>query len=219
MRRVAIIGPGGAGKTTLAVELARRTGLPVVHLDRVYWRPGWTEPPAAEWTHAHREALRADVWIADGNFGSTMAERLAQADTIVLLDPPPLLCLWRVAWRSVWKRPRPDLPSGCDERPDLAFWLYVLRYRRTRLTEVLERIASAGPGKRVEILRSQEDVRRFLSAVDARLIRRPAASQRRGVVRRRGCRWHRGQNEVPRPATTVRSMGVPQRGQASPSRP
>src|SRR5262245_46828 len=132
VQRVAIIGPGGAGKTSLALELGRRTGLPVVHLDRVYWRAGWVEPPDEDWERDHREALSGEAWIADGNFGSTMAERLALADTIVLLDPPPLLCLWRVAWRSV--RPkngsRPDLPSGCEERPDLAFWVYVLRYRR-----------------------------------------------------------------------------------------
>ena len=72
MRRIAIIGTGGAGKTTLALELGRRLGIPVVHLDRVFWRPGWVGPAADEWRETHRAALAADAWIADGNYGSTM---------------------------------------------------------------------------------------------------------------------------------------------------
>ena len=167
MRRVAIIGPGGAGKTILARKLGRRVGLPVVHLDRVFWRPGWVEPDRSEWETAHRQALAGEAWIADGNFGSTMAERLGWADTIVLLDPPPLLCLWRVAWRNLrWLGlRRDDLPAGCHERPSLAFWRYVLRYRKTRLLRVTERIEAAGPGKRVIIVHSRSDVRRFLAEV------------------------------------------------------
>lgn len=172
MRRVAIIGPGGAGKTTLAVELGRRTGLPVVHLDRLYWRAGWVEPPGEDWARDHRQALSGDAWIADGNYGSTMAERLARTDTIVLMDPPPALCVARVARRTVRThgRARADLPPGCVERFDvretLAFWRYIWRYRRERLPVVLERIRQAGAGARVEILRSRDDVRRFLASVD-----------------------------------------------------
>ena len=47
MRRALVIGSGGAGKSTLARELGARAGLPVVHLDRLYWRPGWTKTPMA----------------------------------------------------------------------------------------------------------------------------------------------------------------------------
>jgi adenylate kinase family enzyme len=172
VQRVAIIGPGGAGKTTLALELGRITGLPVVHLDRVYWRPGWVEPSGEEWARDHREALGGEAWIADGNYGSTMAERLGLADTIVLMDPPPALCVARVARRTMRTlgRPRADLPPGCVERLDvretLAFWRYVWRYRRDRLPTVLERVRRSGAG-RIEVLRSRDDVRRFLASVDA----------------------------------------------------
>jgi adenylate kinase family enzyme len=169
VQRVAIIGPGGAGKTTIALELGRRLGLPVVHLDRIFWQPGWTEPDRSDWERAHRAALAGNAWVADGNYGSTMAERLRRADTIVLVDPPPLACVWRLARRQVRfrGRVRDDLPPGCVEhfRPGatLAFWWYVLRYRRTRIPGVLARIEAAGAGKRVEILRSRGDVRRFLA--------------------------------------------------------
>jgi adenylate kinase family enzyme len=167
VRRIAVIGPGGAGKTLVSRELGRRLGLPVVHLDRVFWRAGWVAPDRDAWVRAHREALAAEAWIADGNFDSTLAERLVWADTVVLLDPPPLLCLWRVVWRSVrWRgRRRPDLPSDCYEGPNVAFWTYVLRYRKTQLPGVLQQLRRVGPEKRVVILRSRPDVRRFLAGV------------------------------------------------------
>lgn len=171
MQRVAIIGNGGAGKTTLARELGRRVGLPVVYLDRVFWRPGWVEPDPCAWQRAHRDALAGAVWIADGNFGSTMAERLRHADTIVLVDPPPLLCVWGAAWRKLrWLgRSRDDLPAGCFERlapqETLAFWRYIWGYRRKQLPAVLELLDGVRPEKRVEILRSRRDIRRFLDGV------------------------------------------------------
>lgn len=80
VRRIEIAGTRRAGRTTLARELGGRLVLPVVHLDRVFWRPGWTEPPPEEWQRAHRAALSGKAWIADVNYGSTIAERIALSD-------------------------------------------------------------------------------------------------------------------------------------------
>jgi hypothetical protein len=66
VKRVAVVGSGGAGKTTFARELSRRTGLPVVHLDHLYWRPGWVETPSEEWRVVQDEGLTADKWIVAG---------------------------------------------------------------------------------------------------------------------------------------------------------
>src|SRR5687767_8178275 len=86
--RVMIVGNGGAGKSTLARALGERTGLPVVHLDALYWQPGWVEPPREEWRATQRQQLAGSDWIADGNYGGTMEERLRLADAVVLLDHP-----------------------------------------------------------------------------------------------------------------------------------
>ena len=68
MQRVAILGSGGAGKSVLAAAIAERTGLPVVHLDVLYWKPGWTPPPPEEFAAALDDAVAKDRWILDGNF-------------------------------------------------------------------------------------------------------------------------------------------------------
>jgi adenylate kinase family enzyme len=91
--RVMIVGSAGAGKSTLARALARRTGLPLVHLDALYWQPGWVETPRPRWREVQREALAGERWIADGNYGGTL-ERLALADVVVLLEYSRWICLW-----------------------------------------------------------------------------------------------------------------------------
>jgi len=66
MRRIALVGPGGAGKSTLARRLGARLGLPVVHLDAEHWHPGWVETPAEEWAEKVRALASGERWIIDG---------------------------------------------------------------------------------------------------------------------------------------------------------
>ena len=90
-----------ARKSTLAVALAAKTGLPIVHLDLYFWRPGWVAPSETEWRENQRVALAGDAWIADGNYHETLDLRLRRADTIVVLDMPWWLCSWRALLRGV----------------------------------------------------------------------------------------------------------------------
>ncbi|MFI7074130.1 adenylate kinase [Micromonospora sediminicola] len=99
MRRILVVGSSGAGKSTLAGELARRLDLPLIHLDRHYWRPGWTAPDPAEF-RAEVAALAArPAWVMDGNYGGTLDLRLPRADALVFCDPSRARCLTRVLRR------------------------------------------------------------------------------------------------------------------------
>lgn len=164
MKRVVVVGSGGSGKSTFSAELGRRTGLPVIHLDREYWRPGWEETPKDEWKGRVAKLLEDDRWIMDGNFGGTREMRMRAADTIIFLDLPRRVCLYRILKRTVnyHGRSRPDMAEGCSERFDLAFlgWVWNFRKRsRKRLMRELEGL----PEKRVIILRNQRQVANFLS--------------------------------------------------------
>ena len=166
---MAILGAGGAGKSELARELARRTGLPVVHLDVLYWRPGWTEPPEEEFRAALDAAVAEERWILDGNFLRDDADdpRFARADTVVFLDLPRTTCISRAVWRALRDRrlPRTDLPEGCPESLELSFLRWVWNYPRKNRPDVLARLAALRPGAAVHHLRSDADVRRFLDFV------------------------------------------------------
>ena len=132
MERVLVIGSPGAGKSTLAREIAARTRLPLHHLDRMHWLPGWTERDRDEGRAELADILAQDRWIIDGNYGSILAMRLARADTVVWLDYPTHLCLWRVLkrWWHYRGTNRPDMTEGCPERLDPEFLLYVLTFRQ-----------------------------------------------------------------------------------------
>ena len=131
MRRVLTIGSPGSGKSTLARELAKRTGLPLVHLDTEYWHPGWVETAADSWAERIDELVQRDSWIIDGNYGGSLRQRLAAADTVILLDYPTRVCLWRILlrWRAFRGQSRPDMPENCPERLDMKFLYYVLMFR------------------------------------------------------------------------------------------
>lgn len=132
MQRVMIIGPCGSGKSTLSFELAKRLGLPLIHMDKLNWQPGWIDSPDDVLLARVEEAVSGDRWLIEGNYGGTMAPRLARADTVIYLDYPLPLCFWRMLKR-VWHyrgRVRPDMTEGCPERFDLEFMWYLANWNR-----------------------------------------------------------------------------------------
>lgn len=166
MERVAIIGPGGAGKSTLARQLGAITGVPVIHLDREHWKPGRVETPAAEWEERVRELAAAERWIIDGNYGGTLDVLLDRADTVVFLDFGRFRCLrGAIARRLRYRnRSRPDMADGCAERLDGAFLKWIWTYRKTRHPGVLRLLGEAVVrGKRVVMLRDDGAAARFLA--------------------------------------------------------
>lgn len=161
-----IIGSGGAGKSRLARELGALTGLPVIHLDREHWWPRWQPTPAGEWLPKVRELAARDRWILDGHYGSSLDIRMERADTIIFLDFSRWRCVGRVIrrWLAEQREGRPDMAPGCVERFDPAFLLWVWRFPAVNRPALLARLDRFRAGRRVLVLRSPAEVRRFLAA-------------------------------------------------------
>jgi adenylate kinase family enzyme len=162
MKRVLILGCSGAGKSTLARSLGERTGLPVIHLDQHYWRAGWVMPTPEAWKAQVAELVKRPAWIMDGNFASTFPERMAVADTVIALDFPTWLCLWRVSKRLISRHGtvREDLPEGCPEQFDWTFLKFVAGFNRTHRPQMLAAFEAFGGTK--AILRKPSEIRRYL---------------------------------------------------------
>ena len=164
MERVMIIGCGGAGKSTLARKLGERTGLPVVHLDRIYWSPGnWQHLEKEEFDALLMKELEQPRWILDGNFNRTMELRLEKCDTVIYLDFNRLTCMigWLKRVVSNWGTSRPDMGPGCNEwfDPEFARWLWNFnRQNRARYLKILGKQTD----KKVYILKNRGQVKRFL---------------------------------------------------------
>ncbi len=170
MKRVLVIGSGGAGKSTFARRLGERLGLPVIHLDRAYWRAGWVEPPKDEWRREVEKMCARDSWVMDGNYSGTLDVRLEACDTVILLDLPRTVCLWRIVKRSFMYRgaSRPDMGEGCPEqlnRDFLVFLLWVWNYPRRSRPKILGRLKEHSADKQIHILRSGAEAEEFLSKV------------------------------------------------------
>lgn len=149
-----ILGRGGAGKSTLAANLGAITGLPVIELDRHFWRPGLEATPPKQWAAVQRDLIRDEEWIMDGDLGpfDVLDVRLAEADTVILLD----FSFWRCAWRAL-RRSR--------ERAD--FWLWLWSWRRRSRPLLLAAIADHAAKADLHVLGSPRALTRYLEHVSA----------------------------------------------------
>ena len=106
--RILILGCPGSGKSTLARALAARTGLPLVHLDTVWWWADGTHIPREDFDRALDGLLRGEQWIMDGDYSRTYEVRIRAADTVIFLDYPENLCMAGIVARV--GQNRPDMP-------------------------------------------------------------------------------------------------------------
>lgn len=152
MRRVVILGPGGSGKSTLAIRLSDITGLPLIELDKLFWRPGLAATPRDEWVKIQQQLVQENAWIMDGDLGpyDAVEVRLHASDTIIFLDFSPIRCAWRAIRRS-------------RERPD--FWLWLLRYRGQSRPFLMDAIAKYAAHATVHVLPNPVVLSRFIADV------------------------------------------------------
>lgn len=168
MKRILIIGSGGAGKSTLAGKLGEAVGIPVTHLDKLYWQSGWIEPDKAEWREkVLKPELEKETWIMDGNFGGTMEMRLAYADTVIFLDLPRSVCVRRIIkrWLKYHGTNRPDMTEGCNEKLDLAFLAWIWNYAKRTKPKVESRIKKSEDSIVIVRLRSQKEIDGFVRRI------------------------------------------------------
>lgn len=165
MKRILILGCSGAGKSTLARQLGYLTQLPVIHIDVVVWKPGWVMMDRAEEVVRLQKLIEQPEWIIDGNYLSTSDPRLTAADTIIFLDFPRWLCLWRVIKRVIryYGRVRPDMGEGCPERWDWDFLDWIWTFRQQQRPKILEKINHYRQGRTVFIFRKPADAKQFLN--------------------------------------------------------
>lgn len=170
INRVIIIGSSGSGKSTLARQLGASLELPVIHLDRHFWHPGWIETPQEDWRAEVTRLVNREQWVMDGNYRETLDLRLNAADMVVFLDLHPMVCAWRTLKRRIeyYNRPRPDMAPGCREPlfdPQVfQFLRRVWNYPRRARPDVVNHLNEVAFSKRVIWLRSRKDVQQFLYA-------------------------------------------------------
>lgn len=166
-KRIMIMGSSSSGKSTMAKCLGELTGLPVVHLDRLYWNPGWVATPDEELREKILKAADEPMWIMDGNNSKTRDYRLERADTVIYLDFNRYICLFRAIKRFLknYGRTRYDVGEGCPERLSFDLVKFIVwTYPRAR-NSIITWLSEINPSKQVFHLKGNKSVKKFLKEV------------------------------------------------------
>lgn len=171
MNRIVVLGvSAGAGKSSFARKLSEKTTIPVYHLDAYFWKPGWVENSEEEFSAQQRKLVEKEHWIIEGNYSSTYNIREQRADTIIYLELPLIICLYRVVKRRIiyHGKTRPDLGEGCPEKLDKAFLKFIVSTyyeRKIKMRKRIEQFKEENPHNQVVLLRNQKEIDQFFNEV------------------------------------------------------
>lgn len=161
MRKVIVIGCPGSGKSTFSRALHKVTGIPLYHLDMMYWNADRTTVDRTVFRERLEEVIQKDEWIIDGNYGTTMELRLEACDTVFFLDYPVDVCLEGIRERKGKKRE--DMPwIEPENEEDNEFIDFIKSYNaesRPKVMELLNRYSS----KNIHIFRSRNEADEFVN--------------------------------------------------------
>ncbi len=162
MNKILIIGIPGSGKSTFANKLGKVLEREVIHLDKLYRKPGWVVAFAKdEWVELIRDLVAKERWIIDGNYTNTLDIRLAAADTVVFLNFNKFLCLYRVWLRCYKKDPLFGIDKAEGDRNRLSWDLIkkIITYPRK---EILQKLERAKTGKKIFIAKNSREAKNLL---------------------------------------------------------
>ena len=166
MERILIIGCSGSGKSRLARKLGQKLGLPVIHLDQLWWTENWQNVTVEEFDSRLAMALNMDRWIIDGNYSRTMGVRLSQCDTVIYLDFSRWACLLGMCQRLLSSRgkTRPDMSAGCPERFSWEFVKWIWDFNKNNRVRNYTYLSQAKHARSV-VLKNRREVKAFLDTV------------------------------------------------------
>ena len=159
MKKVIVIGCPGSGKSTVSRALNNKTGIPLYHLDMMYWNANKTTVEKSVFLERLSAVLEKDEWIIDGNYSSTMELRMAACDTVIFLDYPIEICLDGIKERR--GKPRSDMP-WIETEEDEEFIEFIKNYNEEQKPKVLE-LLEKYRDKNIIILGSREQANELLS--------------------------------------------------------
>jgi adenylate kinase family enzyme len=164
MKKIIVIGSSGAGKTYFSKRLSQALNIDLIHIDRAYWGPGWTEPTKEEWNATLAKLISRESWIIDGNYTNTLEMRLAACDTVIFLDIGRTLCTWRVIRRTLrfYRRRRPDMADNSYEKFDWPFLMFIWNYPKITRPKIISLIDPYRDSTNVIHLKSRRAVKRFI---------------------------------------------------------
>ena len=151
---------------------SRIVGLPVIHLDLHYWRPGWARPSDGEWRDRQHALIAGEAWIIDGNYNQTLPLRLERAETVVLLDTPWWLCASRAFARGLLK-PGGGMPEGCEDsrsrrlRDEWGAIGKIWRNRHSEPEQARAMVAKHGSHAVLHVLGSKREAKEFLGSLSS----------------------------------------------------
>lgn len=159
MKKIIVIGCPGSGKSTVSRALYNKTGIPLYHLDMMYWNADKTTVEKSVFLERLSTVLEKDEWIIDGNYGSTMELRMAACDTVIFLDYPLDICLDGIKERR--GKSRSDMP-WIETEEDAEFIEFIKNYNEQQKPKVLELLKKYGD-KNIVIFKSREETDAFLN--------------------------------------------------------
>ena len=161
-KRVAVIGCPGGGKSTFSRALRDRVGLPLYHLDAIYWRDDRTHLSREEFYPLMQKIIAREEWIMDGNYNATLEWRISACDLLIFLDYPAEVCLEGVRARRGQKRS--DMP-WVEEGDDEEFLEFIRAFETESRPRILELIGGY-PDKAVVVFRTREEADRYLDTLE-----------------------------------------------------